>query len=219
MRHHHHLHHRRLLCEIGQDAPEAILRFARHRRGRGFGHFMGRVTDESGFERGGFRTGRKLGADDLQLLLLAMIAEQPSHGYDLIKLIEERSGGYYVPSPGMVYPALTYLEEAGHTTVQVEGTRKLYQISAQGRDHLDRNRATVEALLVQLGRIGDRMAHVRRAFGGDDDGDGDEHDELRQARRELRRALRERKRGTVEESRRIAEVLRRAAAEITAMKS
>ncbi len=80
----------------------------------GFAHFVGSIMDEAGFDRTGFRTGRKLASDDLQLLLLALIADKPSHGYDLIKLLEERSDGYYVPSPGMVYPALTYLEEAGY---------------------------------------------------------------------------------------------------------
>ena len=53
-----------------------------------------------------FRAGRRLASGDLQLLLLALLAEKPSHGYELIKAIEQRSGGFYVPSPGMVYPAL-----------------------------------------------------------------------------------------------------------------
>ena len=212
-------HFRHFLRDLGDDTPEVIRRFARHRRGRGFGHFMGRVMDETAFERGGFRTGRKLASDDLQLLLLALIAENPSHGYDLIKLLEERSGGYYVPSPGMIYPALTYLEEAGYTTVQIEGTRKLYQIREQGRGHLEQNRTTVEALFAQLARIGERMRDVRRAFAGDEEGEEGEYGELRQARRELRQALRERKRGSADESRRIAEILRRAAAEIARKQS
>ena len=112
-----------------------------------------RDMGEPGFDRAGFRTGRKLASDDLQLLLLALIAEKPSHGYDLIKLLEERSGGYYVPSPGMIYPALTYLEEAGHATVEPEGTKKLYRISEEGKGHLEQNRAAADELLAQLDRI------------------------------------------------------------------
>jgi DNA-binding PadR family transcriptional regulator len=208
-----HPHLRHFLRDLGNDAPETLLRFARHRRGRGFGHFMGRMADAAGFDRTGFRTGRKLASDDLQLLLLALIAEKPSHGYDLIKLLEERSGAYYVPSPGMIYPALTYLEEAGYVTVEPEGNRKLCRISEQGRDHLERNRARVDALLSQLARINERMADVRHAFA--DEGEDGEDGELRQARRELRRVLRERKRGSAEESRRIANILRHAIAEIT----
>jgi len=174
------------------------------------------MMDDAGFDRTGFRTGRKLASDDLQLLLLALIAEKPSHGYDLIKLLEERSGGYYVPSPGMVYPALTYLEEAGYATVEPEGTKKLYRISEQGRGYLDQNRTAVEALLSQLERIGSRMGDVRHAFAGrDEDSDAGDSSELREARRELRRALRERKHTSTEESRRIADILRRAAADIT----
>ena len=170
------------------------------------------------FDSAGFRAGRKLASDDLQLLLLALIAEKPNHGYDLIRVLEERSGGYYVPSPGMVYPALTYLEEAGYASVLPEGTKKLYQITEQGRDYLNQNRAAVEALLSQLERISHRMGDVRRAFVDRDAGDdGDDRDskELRQARRDLRRALHERKHVSTEESRRIAEILRRATTDIT----
>jgi DNA-binding PadR family transcriptional regulator len=209
-----HLHFRDIFRNFGDHAPEKLRHMARRRRARGFAHFVGAIMDEAGFDRTGFRTGRKLASDDLQLLLLALIAERPSHGYDLIKLLEERSGGYYVPSPGMVYPALTYLEEAGYATVEPEGTKKLYHISEQGRGHLEANRAGVAAILSQLARIGSRMGDVRRAFSERDDDDGDEADELREARRELRRALRERKRGSAEENRRIAEILRRAAADI-----
>jgi DNA-binding PadR family transcriptional regulator len=209
-----HHHFRDILRDFSDHAPEKLRRMARHRRGHGFAHFVGSIMDEAGFDRAGFRTGRKLASDDLQLLLLALIAEKPSHGYDLIKLLEERSNGYYVPSPGMVYPALTYLEEAGYAVVEPEGTKKLYRISEEGRRHLEANRAGVEAMLSQLERIGTRMGDVRRAFTGRDDDDGDEDNEMRQARRELRRALRERKHGSAEESRRIAEILRRAAADI-----
>jgi DNA-binding PadR family transcriptional regulator len=208
-----HHHFREFVRSFSEHAPEHLRRMARHRRGRGFAHFLGSMADDASFDRTGFRTGRKLASDDLQLLLLALIAEKPSHGYDLIKVLEERSGGYYVPSPGMVYPALTYLEEAGQATVEASGTKKLYHASPEGRAFLEQNRATVDALLAQLERIGHRMGDVRRAFAGDEDGESDSN-ELRQARRELRRALHERKHRPAEESRRIAEILRRATADI-----
>ena len=215
------MHHLRGLFRDFRDRMPGEMRHAmrhmgKHRRGRGFGHFFVSDLDDGGFERSGFRTGRKLAGDDLQLLLLALIAEKPSHGYDLIKVLEERSGGYYVPSPGMIYPALTYLKGAGHATVAPEGTKKQYRISEEGRRHLEENRTAAEALLSQLDRIGRRMGDVRRAFAGDPDEAGEEGDthELRQARRELRRVLRERKRGSPDESRRIADILRRATADI-----
>ncbi len=74
-----------------------------------------------------FGMGRKLASVDLQLLILGLLAEKPRHGYEIIKALDERSKGFYIPSPGMVYPALTYLEEIGHATVEADGSRKLYQ--------------------------------------------------------------------------------------------
>src|ERR1700678_1535960 len=115
---------------------------------------------------GHFGPGRKLGLADLQLLLLALLAEKASYGYELIKALEERSKGYYSPSPGMIYPALTYLEEIGHATVQVEGTKKLYSITEAGLTHLEQNRAAVDTLLEQLSWIGRKMDHLKRAWSG-----------------------------------------------------
>jgi DNA-binding PadR family transcriptional regulator len=81
------------------------------------------------FAGGDFPGGRKLDAIDIQLVILTLLAEQPAHGYELIKSLEERSGGFYTPSPGVIYPALTYLHEIGHTSVEQQGTRKLYSIT------------------------------------------------------------------------------------------
>ena len=205
------MHHMRgIFRHLRHHLPgEMRHRGKHHRHGRGFGHVFARRGRCRISTARGFRTGRKLASDDLQLLLLALIAEKPSHGYDLIKLLEERSGGYYVPSPGMIYPALTYLEEAGHATIEQEGTKKLYRISEDGKAHLDENRAAADELLAQLDRISRKMNEMRRAFSGDDEaGDDGDTNELRQARRELRRVLRERRRGSPEESRRIADILR-----------
>ncbi len=64
------------------------------------------------------RAGRMLAQGDLRLLALALIAEQPRHGYEIIKVLEEKTEGWYAPSPGIVYPTLTYLEEAGYVTAE-----------------------------------------------------------------------------------------------------
>src|ERR1700753_3036300 len=124
------------------DELAAPLMFAMGGR-KGFGHggfdFMGRG--------GGFRWARKLSAKDLQLLILALLAEQPAHGYELIKTIEERSGGFYTPSPGMIYPALTFLDETGQAIAEQNGTRKLYRITSEGQARLADNRQTVDAIL------------------------------------------------------------------------
>ncbi|CAH2602993.1 PadR family transcriptional regulator [Rhodovastum atsumiense] len=184
-----------------------------HGRGR-FGHGAG------GFGRGfmgggdGFPGGRKLSAADLQLVLLALLAERPAHGYDLIRTLEERSGGFYAPSPGMIYPALTYLEESGHAVTTPEGNRKLYTLTEAGQAHLQAHRDEVTLILDLLARIGGRMGEVREAFAGVGDADPQSAEELHRARHALKHALM-RKRGCgPEEARRIARILERAAAEI-----
>src|ERR1700739_1857354 len=82
------------------------------------------------------RAGRMLAQGDLRLIALALIAEQPRHGYEIIKVLEEKTADWYSPSPGIVYPTLTYLEEVGYVTSQSEGAKRLYTITEEGRDHL-----------------------------------------------------------------------------------
>src|SRR3954466_12215771 len=95
-------------CAEGHSPGRFFKFIGRHRGRRGWGHFGG------GFGGGGFdglMAGRKLAPGDLHLVILALLAEQPRHGYDIIKGLEDHSKGYYAPSPGMVYPTLTYIEE------------------------------------------------------------------------------------------------------------
>ena len=181
----------------------------RHRRH--FGGFAGGFGGAMGMGGKAFLAGRRLAAGDLQLVLLALLAERPSHGYELIKALEERSGGFYSPSPGMVYPALTWLEEVGYASVAAEGTKKLYSITDTGRTYLGENREAAEAMLRQLEYIGRRMGRVREIFGGLDD---DEESDLGAARRELRAALREKHGASSGEKQRVAQILREAAARI-----
>ncbi|WP_370461573.1 PadR family transcriptional regulator [Reyranella sp. CPCC 100927] len=188
----------------------------RHRHGRGFRMFAEGFGEDGGPGGRRFGMSRKLGAGDLQLLILNLLAEQPRHGYEIIKALEERSSGFYSPSPGMVYPALTYLEELGHATAEAEGTRKRYSITDSGRAYLEENRGVVDALLGQLAHIGSRMERVRRAFAGEDveDDPRGTASELRGARHELRGLLREKRHAPLDEQRRVAAILRRALAEI-----
>lgn len=95
---------------------------------------------------------------------LELIAEQPRHGYELIKLIEEKTGGWYSPSPGVVYPTLTFLEEAGYVTSESEGARKRYTITEEGRAYLDENRDIADMVLSRLGAIGEKLSRRRRAW-------------------------------------------------------
>jgi DNA-binding PadR family transcriptional regulator len=96
------------------------------------------------------RAGRMLEQGDLRLLALALIAEQPRHGYEIIKVLEDKTEGWYAPSPGIVYPTLTYLEEASYVTAQTDGAKRLYTITGEGRAYLESNRAFVDAVLERL---------------------------------------------------------------------
>jgi DNA-binding PadR family transcriptional regulator len=110
----------------------------------------------------GFGPGRErfLDPGDLSLLILQLLSEKPSYGYELIKSIEERLSGGYAPSPGVVYPTLTLLEERGFAQVvePSEGGRKTYAITDAGRKELADNAA-------RLREITERMDHTGRAFG------------------------------------------------------
>src|SRR6204780_3626791 len=111
----------------------------RHRHWRGFG---GRGE---GFEHG-FGGGRERFFDTghLRLVILQLIAEKPSYGYEIIKAIEERLSGGYAPSPGVVYPTLTLLEEEGYATSSTEGNKKLYTVTELGTEYLKSNQATIK---------------------------------------------------------------------------
>jgi DNA-binding PadR family transcriptional regulator len=195
-----------------KDRAERVLHaIGRHRGGHGFRHGSGFMGGRGG---GDFPVGRKLSSADLQLVILALLEGQPAHGYELIKIIEERSGGFYTPSPGVIYPALTYLEEIGHANVEPEGARKLYRITPAGQTHLTANRATAEAIMDALSRIGGRMDEVREAFAGVGDFDAGTSDDLHRARRALKHALRHKRGCGPDEAQRIAQILNRAASEI-----
>jgi DNA-binding PadR family transcriptional regulator len=196
--------------------------FARHHGGRGLGRFGKGFMDGGGMGGREFGMGRKLASVDLQLLILGLLADKPYHGYEIIKALDERSKGFYVPSPGMVYPALTYLEELGHATIEADGARKLYHITEAGRQHLAEHRSTVDVLFEQFGRVAERMERVRRALNVEETSDestsGPERrgsKELKRARRDLKSALADKWDSTPEEQQRVVEILERAAAEIT----
>ena len=185
----------------------------------GEGKFRGRGG------RGGdaFRIGKMLADGDLRLIVLALLDEQPRHGYDIIKALEEHSSGLYSPSPGIVYPSLTFLEEAGFATASSDGNKKVYTITEAGRTHLGENRALVDAALSGIEKIGRKMARARQWFEGSDR----RHDEapadrdiphvvpeVNEARRTLKQAIAEKHDASADEQRRVASILREAAAAI-----
>lgn len=119
----------------------------KHYRPRGSGHDFSR-EDEHGTRHG--RRPRFFGHGELRLVVLDILAKGDSHGYELIKAIEEQTGGHYVPSPGVIYPMLDMLQEHGKITIseEGEGARKQLAITEDGRRWLDESQ--------------EHLAHIRQ---------------------------------------------------------
>jgi DNA-binding PadR family transcriptional regulator len=138
-----------------------------HRRFGGFGGRRGMGGDGGGMNPDDMRAGRMLAQGDVRLLALALIAQAPRHGYEIIKLVEEKTADWYSPSPGIVYPTLTYLEEAGYVTASTEGSKKLYTITDEGRAYLETQGDLVKVVLDRLNTLGERVNRWRRASRGE----------------------------------------------------
>jgi DNA-binding PadR family transcriptional regulator len=151
-RHHRHEHQYDHGCRHGDARGEARGDDRRYARGERDGRHWHRGG------RGGL--GRFFAHGDLRLVILNLIAEKPRHGYEIIKAIEDQVGGAYSPSPGVIYPTLTLLEELGYVTVQTsaDSAKKLHEITGEGKAFLEANRETLQALLA-------RMAEASRAAG------------------------------------------------------
>ncbi len=118
--------------------------------GNGLGRCRGADMPGNCAGRHGRRGPRMFDPGMLRYVVLQHIAQQPRHGYDLIKLLQEQSGGLYTPSPGMIYPMLAMLEDMGHVSVAANGNKKLYSITEQGSHFLEQNRAMVTAIEQQM---------------------------------------------------------------------
>lgn len=220
----------------GEDASQGDFceggrgRHRRHAGGGGGGGWFGSpwggrggdADDSFGGDGRGWGRSRKVTADDLQLMLLGLLEQNPSHGYELIKALGTLSNGFYTPSPGMVYPALTYLEELGYATVEQEGTKKRYHLAEPGRAYLEANRERLAVMFNKLKHVARKMDWMRQAWSGeprpaaaDDDAAAGWIDEFVHARQAIRHALLERTEASPAEQRRIAAILRRATEEIT----
>ena len=99
----------------------------------------------------------------LRFVVLKYIGQQPRHGYDLIKLLQEQSGGVYSPSPGMLYPMLSMLEDLGYVAAVSEGNKKLYRLTGQGQEFLEQNQELAQAIENRLSALRDQGAGRVRA--------------------------------------------------------
>jgi DNA-binding PadR family transcriptional regulator len=144
MRHHNHDRH-------GSKHDHSGHRFGERRFARDpleTGDQFGRRRHPGGHHGGGRR--RVFDHGDLRFIVLSMIAAKPAHGYDLIKALEERMGGGYSPSPGVIYPTLTMLEEQGYASNSATDGKKLYQATAEGAAFLQANQASVDAIQARI---------------------------------------------------------------------
>ena len=190
--------------------------------GPGFRGPFGPGFGGPGRGRGGnaFRIGRMLADGDLRLIVLALLEEAPRHGYDIIKALEEKSSGFYSPSPGVVYPTLTFLEESGYAVSASDGNKKVYSITDAGRAHLDENRELSDTVMKGIDKIGRKLAAAREWFDWKDQrGDAPRPDrdipdvvpEVNEARRDLKAAIADKLDSSAADQRRVAEILRNAA--------
>jgi DNA-binding PadR family transcriptional regulator len=177
----------------------------RHGLGGGFG---GRDADDL------MRARRMLAQGDLRLIALALIAEAPRHGYEIIKLLEEKTADWYSPSPGIVYPTLTFLEEAGYVTASTEGSKKLFTITAEGNAYLKANREIVDAVLDRLSALGERVNRWRRTARGERDNRPNLPPLTEAALDHLRETIGKRLEGDAEAEAHLVEILARAAADL-----
>jgi DNA-binding PadR family transcriptional regulator len=134
-------HHRRGFGRQAIKSDNLDEKHGRRRHGRRFGP----------------RGGRPFNYGEFRLLALQMIGDEPRHGYELMKAVEEQMGGTYTPSPGVTYPTLSWLEDMGYATAEADQAgRKRYQITPQGQAFLTANRAAIDELLSRMGKGGAR---------------------------------------------------------------
>ncbi|WP_395651867.1 PadR family transcriptional regulator [Brevundimonas sp.] len=156
--------------------------FKSEMRGRGGRHWCGPSEGGEGRGRSGFSKGpwgrggrgagggegrgpgrgrRMFGPGDLRLVLLALVEQEPRHGYDLIKAIETAFGGGYAPSPGVVYPTLSLLADEGLIAGVEDSTgKRVFSVTEAGKAWLDENRAAVDGVM-------QRMAQAARLVSGE----------------------------------------------------
>lgn len=159
-------HHRR---EGGQpgfadaDEPSDFNLFEERGEDMGGGRHHGRGREGWGFwwgfggGRGHGQPGRPLEQGDLRWLTLDLIAAQPRHGYEIIKAIADALHGQYTPSPGVIYPTLTLLEETGLIAGEAKGAKKLYSLTEEGRAEVQAHAAEIRAARARLAEAGARF--------------------------------------------------------------
>jgi DNA-binding PadR family transcriptional regulator len=157
---------RRFAGRRGPDSPDRPERARGEREHHGFLHGFGGhgpagperglgFRGRGGFGRGfGENRGRLFDAGDVKLVILRLLSEQPSYGYQLIKTMEQRMAGGYTPSAGVIYPTLTMIEEEGLAAVSLDNNKKVYSLTPEGTEYLEANKEQVGELFMRLEEAG-----------------------------------------------------------------
>lgn len=210
--HHAHHHHAHRHGDVSHDPFHHAAR--KGYRGGHAGHHGGwGDEDDAGFSR--FRGRRLVNGETLRLLILKLLEDGPRHGYDLIKAFEELTKGHYSPSPGIVYPALTFLEEADYTVAEKDAAKKVYSLTEAGRSFLAEHAADAEAAIDGLKRFGEHAEHQKEMMRARRDRDlPGVIPEVNEARRALKKAILGAIEGGEEAQKRLADILNKAAEDI-----
>src|SRR5262245_42564328 len=141
-----------------------------HRRGRHFGGGWGGwgAWGGGGPEGPGFKW-RFFDRGDLKYVILRMLKTKPMHGYEVMRALEEESGGWYKASPGSVYPTLQMLEDQGFVSAREEDGKKVYSITEDGKKHLEENSHVVDEIVDRVADFTNRyfrteMADLTKSF-------------------------------------------------------
>ena len=186
--------------------------------GRGGGRHPRWGREESDGMEG--RMGRLLGHGDLRYVILSLLEEKPHHGYELIKKLEDLSSGAYTPSPGVIYPTLTFLEEGGFASASTEDNKKLYTITPEGKALVKENLDFVQEILARFAMAGERMSRLKQMMGREEmmDVAKRELSSIRRSMHALKAELFSFVDANKETKQKVAEIIDRAADEIRKLK-
>jgi DNA-binding PadR family transcriptional regulator len=188
----------------------------RGHRGRMHGSRGSFFGDDNSSER----MGRVLGSGDLRYLILSLLDEKPRHGYELIKAIEELSKGMYTPSPGVMYPTLSFLEDSDLASISSSENKKLYTITDTGKIFLKENKEIVEQIYMRMEKMGDKMSKLKNWMGRQESEEISREDKspIRKAMHSLKLELFSFIDANVEKKKQIATIIESAAEEIRKLK-
>jgi DNA-binding PadR family transcriptional regulator len=163
---------------------------------------------------------RLLAHGDLRFVVLLLIEEKPRHGYELIKLIESKSSGQYSPSPGVIYPTLTFLDDTGHIATTVRNEKKQYSITPEGSAHLDQNRELANSILKRLKELGAELAHAKAqaAIQNADPFESEKESEIRHIFRSIKMELKKSSDASAKTKKEILKILEHTLEEILGLK-